>query len=152
MNNYSNSVQKFLITGATSFGGSNLLEKLPRSGHDVIGIDNFATGFQRNLGEVSALVSGEQQLARFRFIEGDDRDLSACRDACDGIDCLMHQAALSSVPRSIKDPINTNANNIDDFLNMLVSARDAGTKHFVYATSSSTYSVYPHLSKVEQDS
>jgi UDP-N-acetylglucosamine 4-epimerase len=139
---------KFLVTGAAGFIGSNLVESLLKSNHDVVGLDNFATGFQRNLDEVKELVSG-QHWARFRFIEGDIRDLSACNDACSGVDYVLHQAALGSVPRSIEDPITTNRTNIDGFLNMLVAARDAGVKRLVYAASSSTYGDHTDLPKVE---
>jgi UDP-N-acetylglucosamine 4-epimerase len=139
---------KILVTGAAGFIGSNLVESLLKSDHDVVGLDNFATGFQKNLSEVREVVSDEQW-ARFRFIEGDIRDLSACHDASAGVDYVLHQAALGSVPRSIEDPINTNGNNIDGFLNMLVAARDAGVKRFVYAASSSTYGDHPELPKVE---
>lgn len=148
MNNHSNSVEKFLITGAAGFIGSNLVESLLKSGHEVVGLDNFATGFQKNLDEVREVVS-DGQWARFRFIEGDIRDLAACHDACADVDYVLHQAALGSVPRSIEDPINTNRTNIDGFLNMLVAARDASVKRFVYAASSSTYGDHPDLPKVE---
>jgi len=139
---------KFLVTGAAGFIGSNLLESLLKSDHEVVGLDNFSTGFQRNLDEVRELVS-EQQWTRFRFIEGDIRDLAACCDACVGVDYVLHQAALGSVPRSIEDPISTNCTNIDGFLNVLVAARDAGVKRFIYAASSSTYGDHPDLPKVE---
>jgi UDP-N-acetylglucosamine/UDP-N-acetylgalactosamine 4-epimerase len=139
---------KFLITGVAGFIGSNLLENLLKSDHEVAGLDNFSTGFQKNLDDVCTLVSAEQW-ARFRFIAGDIRDLSACHDACSGVHYVLHQAALGSVPRSIEDPINTNVNNIDGFLNMLVAARDAGVRRFVYAASSSTYGDHHDLPKVE---
>lgn len=139
---------KFLVTGVAGFIGSNLLEKLLRDNHHVVGIDNFSTGHQRNLDEVKELVSGPQW-ERFCFIEGDIRDLRVCHDACAGVDYVLHQAALGSVPRSIEDPINTNLTNIDGFLNMLVAARDASVKRFVFAASSSTYGDQPDLPKVE---
>ena len=147
-NNHSNSIIKFLVTGSAGFIGSNLVESLLKRNHEVVGLDNFATGFQKNLDEVKALVSHEQW-GRFRFIEGDICDLATCHDACAGVDYILHQAALGSVPRSIKDPINTNRTNIDGFLNMLVAARDSNVKRFVYATSSSTYGDHPDLPKVE---
>jgi UDP-N-acetylglucosamine 4-epimerase len=147
-NNHFNSVIKFLVTGSAGFIGSNLVESLLKRNHEVVGLDNFATGFQKNLDEVKALVSHEQW-GRFRFIEGDICDLETCHDACAGVDYILHQAALGSVPRSIKDPINTNRTNIDGFLNMLVAARDSNVKRFVYATSSSTYGDHPDLPKVE---
>jgi UDP-N-acetylglucosamine 4-epimerase len=139
---------KFLITGVAGFIGSNLLETLLKHNHNVVGLDNFSTGHQKNLQEVRRLVSSEQR-SRFRFIEGDIRNPEDCKAACDGADVVLHQAALGSVPRSIEDPINTNANNIDGFLNILVAARDAKVKRFVYAASSSTYGDHPDLPKVE---
>jgi len=138
----------WLITGAAGFIGSNLLEALLKLNQRVVGLDNFATGHQHNLDQVQALVSPEQW-SRFRFIRGDIRTLDDCRAACTGIDFVLHQAALGSVPRSIEDPITTNSTNIDGFLNMLVSARDAAVKRFVYAASSSTYGDHPGLPKVE---
>ncbi|MCK9246254.1 MAG: NAD-dependent epimerase/dehydratase family protein, partial [Anaerolineaceae bacterium] len=115
----------------------------------VVGLDNFATGHQHNLDEVKGLVS-EAQWQRFTFIEGDIRHLDDCRAACAGVDYVLHQAALGSVPRSINDPIATNATNIDGFLNMLVAARDAQVQSFTYAASSSTYGDHPALPKVEE--
>lgn len=138
----------WLITGVAGFIGSNLLETLLRLDQTVVGLDNFATGHQRNLDEVKTLVSPEQW-ARFRFIEGDIRKLEDCREACAGVHYVLHQAALGSVPRSINDPITTNQANIDGFLNMLVAARDNKVKRFVYAASSSTYGDHPGLPKVE---
>ena len=113
-----------------------------------MGLDNFATGHQRNLDEVQRLVT-PAQWARFSFIEGDIRSLADCQRACQGVDYVLHQAALGSVPRSLEDPITTNATNITGFLNMLVAARDAGVKSFTYAASSSTYGDHPGLPKVE---
>jgi UDP-N-acetylglucosamine 4-epimerase len=138
----------WLVTGVAGFIGSNLLEALLRLDQRVVGLDNFATGHRRNLDEVRGLVSAEQW-ARFTFVDGDIRDLDACRRACTGVDHVLHQAALGSVPRSLEDPIATNGANIDGFLNMLVAARDAGAKSFVYAASSSTYGDHPALPKVE---
>lgn len=138
----------WLVTGVAGFIGSNLLETLLILDQTVVGLDNFATGHQRNLDEVKTLVSAEQW-ARFRFIEGDIRKLDDCREACAGIDYVLHQAALGSVPRSINDPITSNGTNIDGFLNMLVAARDAGVKSFTYAASSSTYGDHPGLPKIE---
>ena len=140
--------QVWLVTGAAGFIGSNLVETLLRLGQRVVGLDNFATGHRRNLDEVSALV-GPQNWSRFTFIEGDIRDLATCQRACGGVDRVLHQAALGSVPRSLADPITTNDVNISGFLNMLVAARDAGVKRFVYAASSSTYGDHPGLPKVE---
>lgn len=138
----------WLITGVAGFIGSNLLETLLKLDQPVVGLDNFATGHQRNLDEVESLVS-PQQWARFTFIEGDIRNLDDCRQACEGVDYVLHQAALGSVPRSINDPLTTNSANIDGFLNMLVAARDAKVKSFTYAASSSTYGDHPGLPKVE---
>jgi len=138
----------WLVTGVVGFIGSNLLETLLKLDQKVVGLDNFATGHQRNMDEVRDSVSTEQW-QRFRFIEGDIRNLEHCRDACDGVDYVLHQAALGSVPRSLNDPIATNQTNIDGFLNMLVAARDAGVKSFTYAASSSTYGDHPGLPKVE---
>lgn len=138
----------WLITGVAGFIGSNLLETLLKLGQRVIGLDNFATGHQRNLNEVQTLVTAEKW-QRFRFIEGDIRNLEACQKACEGVDYVLHQAALGSVPRSIADPITTNDTNISGFLNMLVAARDAEVKSFTYAASSSTYGDHPGLPKVE---
>ena len=180
----------WLITGVAGFIGSNLLETLLKLNQRVVGLDNFATGYQRNLDEVQSLVSAEQW-ANFQFIKGDIRNLEDCRRAMTfdlfvapelsvapklslrarpaihgsriksgmtadesktpthPVDYVLHQAALGSVPRSVEDPITTNATNISGFLNMLVAARDAKVKRFVYAASSSTYGDHPGLPKVE---
>ena len=138
----------WLITGVAGFIGSNLLETLLRLEQRVVGLDNFATGYQRNLEEVEALIE-PSQWARFKFIEGDICALDDCIRACKGVDCVLHQAALGSVPRSISNPIRTNAANVTGFVNMLVAARDAKVKRFVYAASSSTYGDHPGLPKVE---
>ena len=138
----------WLITGVAGFIGSNLLETLLKLDQTVVGLDNFATGYQHNLDEVQTLVT-EQQWARFRFIEGDIRKLDDCREAVKGTDYVLHQAALGSVPRSIEDPIGTNQANIDGFLNMLVAAKDEEVSSFTYAASSSTYGDHPELPKVE---
>lgn len=140
----------WLITGVAGFIGSNILEHLLKLNQRVVGLDNFATGYQRNLDEVRSLVSAEQW-ARFQFIEGDIRNPEDCARACEGVDYVLHQAALGSVPRSLNDPITTNAANITGFLNMLVAARDAGVKSFTYAASSSTYGDHPALPKVEEN-
>lgn len=140
----------WLVTGVAGFIGSNLLETLLKLDQQVVGLDNFATGHQHNLDEVQRLVKPEQW-ARFDFIQGDIRNLNDCQDACAGVDYVLHQAALGSVPRSINDPITTNATNIDGFLNMLVAARDAGVSSFTYAASSSTYGDHPALPKVEEN-
>jgi len=138
----------WLVTGVAGFIGSNLLETLLKLDQQVVGLDNFATGHLHNLEEVRTLVSADQW-ARFSFIEGDIRTLEDCRRACKGVEYVLHQAALGSVPRSLADPITTNATNIDGFLNMLVAARDAEVQSFTYAASSSTYGDHPALPKVE---
>jgi len=140
---------RWLVTGCAGFIGSHLVETLLRLGQDVVGLDNFATGHQRNLDEIRSSLDASQW-RKFRFIEADIRDPQACRTACEGIDYVLHQAALGSVPRSLADPQATNAANIDGFLNMLVAARDAGIRRFVYAASSSTYGDHPALPKVEE--
>lgn len=143
-----NGPKVWLVTGVAGFIGSNLLETLLKLDQRVVGLDNFATGHQRNLDEVQQLVQPEQW-GRFRFIEGDIRRLDDCLTACQGVDYVLHQAALGSVPRSLNDPIISNATNVDGFLNMLVAARDAKVNSFVYAASSSTYGDHPGLPKVE---
>ncbi|WP_151709434.1 NAD-dependent epimerase/dehydratase family protein [Acinetobacter brisouii] len=138
----------WLITGVAGFIGSNLLEKLLLLGQHVVGLDNFSTGFQHNLDEVQATVSAEQW-QNFKFIRGDICNLEDCQAACAGVDYVLHQAALGSVPRSIENPIATNASNISGFVNMLVAAKEAQVKNFVYAASSSTYGDHPALPKQE---
>lgn len=140
----------WLITGVAGFIGSNLLETLLKLNQNVVGLDNFATGHQHNLDEVQSLVTPEQW-ANFKFYEGDIRNFEDCQKACAGVDYVLHQAALGSVPRSIADPITTNAANITGFLNMLTAARDAEVKSFTYAASSSTYGDHPALPKVEEN-
>jgi UDP-N-acetylglucosamine 4-epimerase len=138
----------WLVTGVAGFIGSNLLEALLSLNQNVVGLDNFSTGYQRNLDEVQALVTHEQW-NRFSFIKGDIRNLGDCQKACAEVDYVLHEAAIGSVPRSIEDPIFTNQNNIDGFLNMLVAARDAKVDRFVFAASSSTYGDHPGLPKIE---
>ncbi|MDR8084677.1 NAD-dependent epimerase/dehydratase family protein, partial [Acinetobacter baumannii] len=140
----------WLITGVAGFIGSNLLETLLNLNQKVIGLDNFATGFQHNLNDVQSLVS-EEQWENFTFFKGDIRNLEDCQKVCTGVDYVLHQAALGSVPRSIADPIMPNSANITGFLNMLVAARDAQVKSFTYAASSSTYGDHPALPKVEEN-
>jgi UDP-N-acetylglucosamine 4-epimerase len=142
------SPRTWLVTGAAGFIGSNLVEALLRLGQDVVGLDNFATGHRRNLEEVEALV-GPQAAARFRFIQGDIRDPAACAAACEGVDIVLHQAALGSVPRSIADPVTSHDVNVTGFIHMLEAARSAGVGRFVYAASSSTYGDEPNLPKRE---
>ncbi len=139
----------WLITGVAGFIGSNLLEALLKLNQRVIGLDNFATGHQANLDAVQTLVE-PTQWKNFHFHQGDIRDLATCRNACEGVEHVLHQAALGSVPRSINDPITTNNVNVDGFLNMLVAAKDSGARTFTYAASSSTYGDHPSLPKIEE--
>lgn len=141
---------RWLVTGGAGFIGSHLVEHLLRAGQEVVTLDNLATGHRRNLEEVEASV-GVAAFRRHRFIEGDIRDAEACREACDGVAYVLHQAALGSVPRSIERPADSHATNVTGFLNMLVAARDAGVKRFVYASSSSVYGDHPGLPKVEAE-
>ena len=141
--------RRWLVTGAAGFIGSNLVETLLALDQDVVGLDNFATGHRRNIDEILAGV-GEARSARFTMIEGDITRQEDCAKACDGVAFVLHQAALGSVPRSLENPVATNAANIDGFLNMLVAARDARVERFVYAASSSTYGDHPALPKVEE--
>jgi len=146
----------WLVTGVAGFIGSNLLEKLLILNQRIIGLDNFDTGHQYNIDQAledasSTLGKSIEQLKQnFTFINGDIRELKDCQLACNGVDYVLHQAALGSVPRSIEDPINTNRANIDGFLNMLVAAKDSKVKRFVYAASSSTYGDHPDLPKIEE--
>jgi len=140
----------WLVTGVAGFIGSHLLQTLLRLDQRVVGLDNFSTGFQHNLDEVQSLVD-RKQWTNFRFIHGDIRQLDDCRRACFGVDYVLHQAALGSVPRSLSDPISTNNTNISGFLNMLIAARDAAVKSFTYAASSSTYGDHPMLPKIEDN-
>ena len=139
---------RWLITGVAGFIGSNLLEHLLKLGQTVVGLDNFLTGYQKNLDMVRDIV-GPEAWSRFSFIEGDIRDIDTCHAACKGVQHVLHEAALGSVPRSIDDPLLSNSCNITGYLHMLVAARDAGVKSFVYAASSSTYGDSPELPKVE---
>ncbi|MBE8557270.1 MULTISPECIES: NAD-dependent epimerase/dehydratase family protein [unclassified Vibrio] len=140
----------WLVTGVAGFIGSNLLEALLKLNQKVVGLDNFATGHKRNLDEVKGLVEAKQW-DNFTLIEGDIRNYEACQDAVKGVDYVLHQAALGSVPRSIADPITTNAANITGFLNMLTAAKEEQVKSFTYAASSSTYGDHPALPKVEDN-
>ncbi|NRA56485.1 MAG: Vi polysaccharide biosynthesis UDP-N-acetylglucosaminuronic acid C-4 epimerase TviC [Gammaproteobacteria bacterium] len=140
----------WLVTGVAGFIGSNLLETLLLLDQQVVGLDNFATGHQHNLDQVKASVS-EQQWLRFIFIEGDIRNFEHCQQAVSGVDYVLHQAALGSVPRSIADPVLTNSANITGFLNMLTAAKNEQVSNFVYAASSSTYGDHPALPKVEEN-
>jgi UDP-N-acetylglucosamine 4-epimerase len=138
----------WLVTGVAGFVGCNLLEALLKLDQQVVGFDNFATGRQINLDQVQQTV-GAARWANFQFIQGDIREAADCALAVKGVDYVLHEAALGSVPRSIADPVATNMANINGFLNMLVAARDAKVKRFVYAASSSTYGDHPALPKVE---
>jgi UDP-N-acetylglucosamine/UDP-N-acetylgalactosamine 4-epimerase len=139
---------KWLITGAAGFIGSNLVQQLLNLNQEVVGFDNFATGYQANLND--ALNEVDVKLRNnFTFIEADIRDLDSCRTAMRNVNFVLHQAALGSVPRSIEIPAVTNAVNVDGFLNMLIAAKDAGVKSFVYASSSSVYGDSPTLPKLE---
>ena len=139
----------WLVTGVAGFIGSNLLEALLKLNQRVVGLDNFSTGKKKNLEEVKALVSAAQW-SQFRFLEGDISDPAACQGACAGVDYVLHEAALGSVPRSITDPLGSHQSNVTGFLHMLLAARDAKVKRFVYASSSSIYGDDPGLPKVEE--
>src|SRR2546425_2847157 len=138
----------WLVTGVAGFIGSNLLETLLKLDQRVVGLDNFSAGKRSNLEEVAAL-AGPERWARFRFLEGDIKDLQACQGACAGVDFVLHQAALGSVPRSMAEPLNSHESNVTGFLNMLLAARDAKVRRFVYASSSAIYGDDPGLPKIE---
>jgi len=138
----------WLVTGADGFIGSHLAEALLRLGQKVVGLDNFSTGKPENLALIKNSLN-EKAWRNFRFMEGDIRSLDTCREACRGVERVLHQAALGSVPRSIDDPIASVESNVNGFLNMLVAARDAGVSRLVYASSSATYGDHPALPKVE---
>jgi UDP-N-acetylglucosamine 4-epimerase len=140
----------WMVTGVAGFIGSNLLETLLRLDQKVIGIDNFATGFQRNLDQVAEAVDPEQW-NRFRFVEGDITDRDDCLNACDGADIILHQAAINSAPRSIDDPWTSHRVNVNGFVTLYLAARDAGVKRFVYASSSTVYGDDARLPKVEEN-
>jgi UDP-N-acetylglucosamine/UDP-N-acetylgalactosamine 4-epimerase len=142
-----NSPRRWLVTGVAGFIGSALLERLLDLGQSVVGVDNFLTGHKRNLDDVLAINPDER--LQFRFIEGDLRDPAVARAACTDVDIVLHQAALGSVPRSIKDPLSSHAHNVDAFLNLLSAAKDAGVGRLVYASSSSVYGDHPGLPKHE---
>jgi UDP-N-acetylglucosamine 4-epimerase len=141
--------KRWLVTGCAGFIGSNLLEFLLKLNQTVVGLDNLSTGYQHNLEDVRSLVS-DAQWRRFSFIRGDIRDAKACKEAVAGVDHVLHQAALGSVPRSLVDPVATNDSNVSGFLNMLMASRDAHVDSFVFAASSSTYGDHPGLPKVEE--
>ena len=141
--------QKWLVTGCAGFIGSNLVEFLLQHDQTVVGLDNLSTGHLHNLDDVRSLVE-PAQWQRFGFVHGDIRDRETCRQVMAGVDKVLHQAALGSVPRSLDDPVATNDSNVNGFLNLLLSARDAGVGSFVYAASSATYGDHPGLPKVEE--
>ena len=140
--------KRWLVTGVAGFIGSHLLETLLKHDQTVVGLDNLSTGHLRNLEEVQRRLSPEQQ-KRFIFLQGDIRDATMCQRACDGVDYVLHQAALGSVPRSIADPVTSHAVNVNGLLNMLMAARECKTHRFVYASSSSVYGDSPALPKRE---
>ncbi len=140
----------WLITGAAGFIGSNLLETLLKLNQRVVGLDNYATGKDDNFRQVEALVTPEQW-TRFCFLQGSIEDPAMCRRACDGVDLVLHQAALGSVPRSMEEPLACHAANVTGFINMLDAARTAGVKRLVFASSSAVYGDHPALPKVETE-
>jgi UDP-N-acetylglucosamine 4-epimerase len=142
------SPRSWLVTGAAGFIGSHLVQNLLGQGQTVRGLDNFATGKRENLEAVKKSITPEQW-ARFTFLEGDIRDLAVCQRACAGVDYVLHQAALGSVPKSIEDPLTWTEVNVKGTVNMLVAARDQRVKRLVYASSSSVYGDHPGLPKVE---
>jgi len=142
-----NTPRRWLVTGVAGFIGSALLERLLDLGQSVVGVDNFLTGHKRNLDDVLAINPDER--LQFRFIEGDLRDPDVARDACKDVDIVLHEAALGSVPRSIKDPLSSHAHNVDAFLNVLWAGKEAGVSRLVYASSSSVYGDHPGLPKHE---
>jgi len=138
----------WVVTGVAGFIGSNLLQELLALGQTVVGVDNYSTGHRANLDDV--LGKPLESPANFRMVEGDIRDLETCRTACEGADYVLHHAALGSVPWSMDDPLRTNAVNVDGFVNMLVAAKDAGIKRFVYASSSAVYGDVPDYPQTEE--
>ncbi len=143
------SPRTWLVTGVAGFIGSNLLETLLQLEQPVTGLDNFATGYKKNLEQVRERVK-PAQWSRFCFLEGDITDLEICRRACAGVEVVLHQAARGSVPASIADPVRAHNSNVTGFLNMLVAARDAQVRRFVYASSSSVYGDNPDMPKAEE--
>lgn len=141
--------RRWLVTGAAGFIGSHLVETLLTKGQEVVGLDNFATGHRRNV-EDAVRRAGPRASERWRFVEGDIADAVTARDACHGVDVVLHQAALGSVPRSLQDPLGTHQANVNGFLSMLLAARDEKVGRFVYASSSSVYGDDPQLPKREE--
>jgi UDP-N-acetylglucosamine/UDP-N-acetylgalactosamine 4-epimerase len=142
------SPRTWLVTGAAGFIGSNLVETLLKLDQRVAGLDNFATGKKRNLEQLKDLVA-PAQWSRFQFLEGSICDLPFCQEACSGVDYVLHQAALGSVPRSMLDPLGSHESNVTGFMNMLLAARDGKARRFVYASSSAIYGDHPALPKIE---
>ena len=142
------SSRTWLVTGAAGFIGSNLVEHLLKLDQRVVGLDNFATGHRKNLNQLKDLVTASQW-ERFRFLDADLRVSHLCHEACTGVDYVLHQGALGSVPRSVADPVTSNEANVLGFLNIMLAARDAKVKRLVYASSSSVYGDHPDLPKVE---
>jgi UDP-N-acetylglucosamine/UDP-N-acetylgalactosamine 4-epimerase len=142
-----NSPRRWLVTGVAGFIGSALLEKLLDLGQTVVGVDNFITGHKKNLDDVLKINPDER--LQFQFIEGDLRDPEVCKSVVKDVDIVLHQAALGSVPRSMKDPLTSHQHNVDAYLNVLWAAKEAGVKRVVYASSSSVYGDHPGLPKVE---
>ncbi len=140
--------RKWLVTGAAGFIGSNLVEALLSLDQEVTGLDNFSTGYRRNIEEVLGACS-EDRRKRFTFVEGDIRNAAICREACRGQNVVLHQAALGSVPRSIKNPLDSHQSNVDGFVNMLLAVKECEVPRFVYASSSSVYGDHPDLPKRE---
>lgn len=139
---------KWLVTGGAGFIGSNVVQRLLEAGQTVTVLDNFSTGHRSNLDE-ALREAGEQAASRFTLIEGDVRDLATCQEACSGVDYVLHQAALGSVPRSLADPLTSHEVNVGGMVHMLMAAREAGVRRFVYASSSSVYGDHPGLPKQE---
>lgn len=142
-----NSPRRWLVTGVAGFIGSALLEKLLDLGQTVVGVDNFLTGHKKNLDDVLKINPDER--LQFQFVEGDLRDPEVCKKVVKDVDIILHQAALGSVPRSMKDPVTTFQHNVDAYLNVLWAAKESGVKRVVYASSSSVYGDHPGLPKVE---
>lgn len=147
-NELSRAPQQWLVTGVAGFIGSNLLEELLQLDQQVVGLDNFSTGKRDNLCDVRSLVT-RQQWKQFRFIEGDIRNFESCLNACHGVDVILHQAALGSVPRSVEDPAGCNENNVSGTLNVLKAACKSNVRRVVYASSSAVYGDHQGLPKVE---
>ncbi len=149
-----NNQKTWLITGVAGFIGSNLLERLLILNQKVVGLDNYESGYHENISQAiedAKKASGNDYRDNFRFVNGDVRKLNNCFEACEGVDYVLHQAAIGSVPRSIEDPINTNSTNVDGFLNMLIASKEKKVKRFVYASSSAVYGDHPVLPKVEEN-